>query len=221
MNLEELRVEVEIKVEDPSYGPDRINNLINQCVRYAAGQVALPSLKRVGTVQTVANQAYVSITPVANYESFAGVLKRVRKADSNFPKVYPDVERLMDDYDMEAEGEVEGVALEGSILWYARIPTTSETLTLLYYVYPSLLVRNEDVPSNFPEELHLKLFGHGTAWMIFDEIENRSELEGQKVKTAEHYWQSFDEKNPQSGLNQLRVWLAKVRPHHISSVWNY
>jgi hypothetical protein len=221
MNLEEIRTEVEIKVEDPSYGPDRLNGFINDCVRYAAGLVNLPTLKRIKTVDTVVSQSWVSVASVSSPETFSGVLRRVRKANSYFPTVYPDVERLMEDYDMESAGEVVAVALEGSTLWYANIPETSETLTLLLYVNPSLLKMNEDIPSDFPEHVHRKLFIHGSAWMVFDEIEDRSELEGQKVKTAEHFWQAFDEKNPVSGINLLHRWMAMTQPHHISSVWNY
>lgn len=222
MNLEEIRGEVEIKVEDPSYGADRLNSLINRCIKYSAAQVSIPSLKRIGTVVTQQGQSWTSLLQVANQETFSGVLKRVKRENGDSPKIYPDIERLMDDYSMDELGEVEAVALEGSNLWYCKMPeTTQETLTVLYFVNPSLLVKNEDIPSDFPEHVHWKLFVHGTAYMVFDEIENASEIEGDKVRTKEHYWQSFDTRNPDSGINAMRGWLAKINAHHISSVWDY
>ena len=221
MNLEEIRTEVELKIEDPSYGPDQINGFVNGCVKYAANLVSIPSLKRIGTVDTQTGQSWTSVSSVGTPETFSGNLRRVKKANGTSPSIYPDLERLMDDYDMDSTGEVVAVTLEGNVLWYCHIPESTETLTLLYYVNPSLLVRNEDVPSDFPDHVHRKLFVHGTASMIFDEIENRSELEGEKVRTREHYWQAFEERNSESGINILRRWLARIRAHHISSVWDY
>lgn len=221
MNLEEIRTEVEVIVDDPSYDSDRINSYINQCISYTAGQVSIPSLKRIGSIVTQTGLAYTSVSSVSNSEVFSGRLRKVRKSDGSFPAVYPDLERLMNDYEMDEEGEVEAVALEGSTLWYALIPASPETLTILYYVDPSLLIRNEDVPSSFPDFLHNKLLVHGTAWMIFDQIEDKSELEGNKERTTSHYWLSFDTRNPSSGINLMREWMARIRPHHISSIWDY
>ena len=223
MNLEEIRTEVELKVEDPSYGPDQLDAFVNSCVQYAAALVSIPSLKRIGTVVTQEGESWVSLaTGLTGNGTFSGHLKKVKKENGVFPLVYPDLDRLMLDYSLDEEGEVIAVALEGSTLWYTKMPeTTQETLTLLYYVNPSRLVKNADAPSDFPEHVHRKLFVHGTAYMVWDEIENRSELEGQKVKTTEHYWQSFDERNAESGVNILRRWMARIKSHHISSVWNY
>lgn len=224
MNLEELRAEVEIKVDDPSYTPDQYNKYINDCIAYAAGLVSIPSLKRMGTVVTLQDQAWVNIASVSSAmdsnRAFNGILRRVKRSDGSFPAVYPDLERLMDDYDLDEEGDIDSVTLEGNNLWYHKIPESPETLTFLAYVNPSLLVRNEDIPTDFPEFLHWKLFVHGTAWKIFDEIEDRSELEGNKPRTTEHYWHSFDDKNRDSGINQLRGWLGRVKSHHISSMWD-
>ncbi|MFA5542464.1 MAG: hypothetical protein WDA47_01715 [Bacilli bacterium] len=169
-------------------------------------------------MSTVLDQAYVNISSSL---SFSGHLKKVLISDSQDPVIYPDLERLLEDYTLDQVGSVEAVALEGNVLWYARIPEEAETLVLLYYASPSRLVKNGDVPIDIPAHCHRKLLVHGTLWMLFDEIENASELEGQKIKTRENYWLSFDSSNPTSGINELRYWLARVRAHHISSVWNY
>ena len=220
MNLEELVSEVEVMVEDPSFGHDEIVNKINECVKMAAGLVSLPHLKRMGVVSTVLSQAWVSLTSVGGSETFSGTLRFVKTSEDVIPTVYPTVEQMLTDYDMTSAGSIEAVALEGSTLWYYRIPETEEVLTIIYYVNPQILKMNEDIPSDFPEHIHRKLFAHGTASIIYDLIENTSEVEGKKVKTAEHHWQSFDERNPESGIMLLKRWLSKNKVHHISSMWN-
>jgi hypothetical protein len=219
MTLEELRAEVEAKLFDPaSFGKDQIDGYINGCVEYIAGMVPLPSLKRIGSVNTVVGQNYVNIGESLD---FSGHLKKVINPDSTDPTVYPDLERMYDDYTMDEDGDIEAVTLEGNILYYAKMPEETDALTLIYYTSPARLVRNSDTPSCIPVHCQRKLIVHGTLWMLFDEIENASELEGQKVKTREHYWNSFNSDNRDSGLNDLYRWLGRTRPHHISSVWDF
>jgi len=218
MKLEAIRNEVENIVDDASFDADTIDGYINDTLALVAGQINLPSLKRIGTVDTVVSQAYTSLNGVSR--SFSGVLRRVKKADGSEPTVYPDLERLMDDYyDMDAEGAVEAVTLEGSVLWYQKVPSIPETLTILYYENPSPLFKDEDEPSDFPAYLHRKLFVHGTAFIIFDKIEDG--VEGEKINAKSHYFHSLDSRNRDSGINKLREWLARTTPHHISSVWRY
>ena len=217
MNLEAIRNEVENLVDDASYDADTIDRYINDTLAFAAGLVNLPSLKRIGSVETVVGQAFCSVVPADS--SFSGVLRRVKKSDGKEPRIYPDLERFMDDYAMDNEGAVEAVVLEGTVLWYQKIPATPETLTILYFENPSLLSKSADEPSDFPAHIHRKLFVNGTAFMLFDQIEDG--VDGDKVNTQSQFFHSFNEKNPDSGINRLREWLAKTQPHHISSVWRY
>lgn len=218
MKLEAIRNEVENIVDDSSFDADTIDRYINDNLAFAAGLVNLPSLKRIDVVETVVDQAYVSLTGVA--PNFSGVLRRVKKSDGSEPAVYPDLERLMDDYsNMEVEGEVEAIALEGSVLWYQKIPSVPEALTILFFENPSSLSKDDDEPADFPGHVHRKLFVHGTAFNIFDRIEDG--VEGDKINTKHHFYHSFDERNRDSGIMKLREWLARTTPHHISSVWRY
>ena len=230
MKLKELVTEVEITVEDPnSYDSKDIAKAINSAIVEAAGMINIPQLKRIGTLSSQAGVGWVNMAGVSSTgalansfaETFSGLVRRVRVVDTEvIPKVYPDLERLQDDYPSDDEGDIVAVAQEGSILWYKNIPSASVTLSLVYFVNPPLLVRDDDVPTIFPEHVHRKLLIHGAAWWIWSEKEDRSELEGKKEKTAEHFWHSFDERNPKSGINMYREWLARTRPHHISSVWS-
>ena len=218
MKLEAIRNEVENLVDDSSYDADTIDRYINESLAFAAGLVNLPSLKRIDVVDTVDGQAYVSLTGVN--PGFSGVLRRVKKSDGSEPTVYADLERLLDDYwDMGAEGIVEAVTLEGSVLWYQKIPSTPETLTILFFENPSSLAKDGDEPTDFPGHVHRKLFVHGAAFTIFDQIEDG--VEGDKLNTKHHFYHSFDERNRDSGITKLREWLARTTPHHISSVWRY
>ncbi len=216
MNRLEIRDEVENIVQDDSFGETVLNSYINQAIIYTGANADIPELKRIGTVNTILEQAYTSLSSLTG--GFSGKLKRVKNADGDAIEIFSDLALLMDAYPlMSEEGEVEAVALEGSTLWYQDIPTVVETLTCLYYKNPDTLSSDDESPSDFPEHLHRQLFVHGCAWVIYDEIEDG--IEGEKVNTKAHFWLSFDERNRNSGIVKLREWLARTRRHNISSSW--
>ena len=215
MNRLEIRTEVENLVQDASFD-DTLDSYINQCILYTGAQVDIPALKRIDTVDTVLSQAYVNLMSL--YGGFSGKLRRVKNADGDAITIYANLELLMDEYPtMIEEGDVEAVALEGSTLWYHKIPSTVEVLTLLYYCDPAVPTTDSGTPSDFPAHLHRSLFVHGTAWIVFDQIED--DTEEAKVNTAAQFGLSFNESNRHSGITKLREWLAKTRRHNISSSW--
>ena len=216
MNRLEIRTEIENIVQDDSFNSDTLNDYINQSIIYAGAQVDIPELKGINTVDTVLGQAYASLSGLTG--GFSGKLRRVKDSDGNAICIYSDLALLMDAYPtMDEEGEVEAVALEGSTLWYQDIPAAAETLTCLYYRNPTTLSLDNEIPSDFPTHLHRQLFVHGSAWMIFDQIEDG--IEGEKVNTKGQFWHSFDESNRHSGIVKLREWISKTRRHSISSSW--
>jgi len=216
MNRLEISTEINNITQDSSFSGS-INDYINQCILYAGALVDLPHLKRIGTVDTVLAQAYVALTGLTG--GFSGKLRRVKDSDGNPISIYPDLALLMDDYPTMVEaGEVEGVALEGSTLWYQKIPAAEETLTCLYFRNPTTLSGDSESPTDFPSHLHRNLFVHGTAWIIYDQIED--DVEDQKVNTKSQFWLSFDENNKHSGITKLREWIGKTRRHNISSTWS-
>lgn len=216
MNRLEIRTEVENIIQDSSYDTEALNSYISQCILYAGAQVDLPELKRLNTVDTVLSQAYVALTSLSG--GFSGKLRRVKNADGDPIGIFANLELLMDEYPTMVEvGDVESVALEGNTLWYQKIPETVETLTVLYYRNPTLLTADGDSPSDFAPHLHRPLFVHGTAWIIYDQIED--DVEEKKVNTDSQFWQSFDERNRHSGITKLREWIGKTRRHNISSSW--
>lgn len=216
MNRLEIRTEIENLIQDSSFSTDTLNDYIEQAIIYAGAQVDIPSLKGISTVDTILDQAYASLSDLTG--GFSGKLKRVKNADGNNIEIFSDLALLMDEYDtMDKAGDVEAVALEGSTLWYQFIPAVAETLTCLHYKNPTTLSADTESPSDFPTHLHRQLFVHGSAWIIYDQIEDG--IEEEKVNTKGQFWFSFDERNRHSGIVKLREWISKTRRHNISSSW--
>ena len=216
MNLRQMRTALAGLLQDTSYDNDDLDEAINKTLLYVSTLVQLPSLKRIDTINTVLSTAYVSLTTLTG--GFDGNLRRVKNSDGDDVSIYPSLDLLMDEGDMDDEGDVEAVAVEGTVMWYRKIPASVETLTLLYYRSPSQLTDDSDIPSDFPEGLHHKLFVNGSAWMIYDEIEDG--IDEDKVNTKNQFWHSLDERNPHSGIVKLKEWIARNRRHYISSTWD-
>lgn len=216
MNRLEIRTEVENIIQDSSFIVETLDGYIDQCILYTGAQVSIPALKRIDTVDTVLSQAYVALSGLTG--GFSGELRRVKDATGDPITIFANLELLMDEYPTMAEvGEVESAVIEGSTLWYQKIPEAVETLTCLYYRDPATPATDGDSPSDFPAHLHRPLFVHGTAWIIYDQIED--DTEETKVNTAAQFGLSFNESNKHSGITKLREWLAKTRRHNISSSW--
>ena len=216
MNRLEIRTEIENIIQDASFDSDALDGYIDQCILYAGAQVDIPALKRIDTVDTVLSQAYIGLTGLTG--GFSGKLRRVKNADGTGMTISSNLELFMDLYPtMDEEGDVEAVTLEGSTLWYQKIPAAVETLTCLYYRDPAVPSTDGDSPSDFPVHLHRSLFVHGTAWIIYDQIED--DTEEAKTNTAAQFGLSFNEGNRHSGIIKLREWIAKTRRHNISSSW--
>lgn len=219
MNLKEIRSELDVLVNDDSYDPIALDGFINKALAYSAGLVDLPSLKRIGNISTVVDQAYVDV--LDTYSTFSiSRLKRVKTASGNSPNIYSNLWALMDAYpEMDEEGDVEAIAVEGSYIWYQKIPAAEENLLLGYMVEPSQLLLDENIPSDFPAFLHRSLFVHGAAWMIFNEKEE--DVESQKFNAKSHFWLSFEEANKASGITKLQEWLSKTRRNNSYGMWDY
>lgn len=212
MNLEEMRDEVKIIIQDPDYNDDEIDKHINQALSYTAGLINLPDLKAIEAVDTIVSQDYVNLSTITG--GFSGVLRRVVKEGI---KIYPTLELMASDYvgNWDAAGEVEAVCLEGNILWYQKIPEAAESLMLILYVSPAALVEDEDIPNNLPTSLHKLLLVHGASHFIYNEIEDG--IEGEKINTAVHFGFSFNESNRHSGIMKLKEHFGRRRVHHIMS----
>lgn len=207
MNLLAMRTAVQAACLGISKTDAELNTLINEGFANAAMEVVLPGLKRIDTVQTVEDTAYVSLTALDG--GFSGRLRRVGSADA--VTVLKSLEELMDLYPgMDETGEaVEYVALEGNNLWYQPIPSSVQTLNVLYLQNPATLSADIDIPSDFPNNLHN---GIGVCWAAYRiwEIEE-DEQEGNRVNTV-HYLSMYE-----NAVQKLREHIARSRRHCLMS----
>ena len=217
MNLGEIVLEVENIVQDDTFDSGRITDYVNNTIKYIADRVNLPGLKGIDTVETELSQNYTSLTGLT--DGFSGRLVACLTEDII---IYPTLELLMAEYigALDEAGDVEGIALEGNTLWYQKIPAAAETLTFVYYQSPTVMTETAHTPpADIPESVHRSLFVNGTAFLIYDQIEDA--VEDKKVNAKSHFWQAFDTTNSTSGMSQLMAILARKKVHYISSVWNY
>jgi len=211
VNLGQLRAEVYAVCQEAGYSTTDVDGYINEAVRDVADQVTIPELKRYDTSVTVVSQAYCSLATLTG--GFSGRLVRTYCDGAVIEKVYASLELLMDAYPTMVEvGDVEAVALEGSTLWYQKIPIVATTLSVIYYQNPATLVNDEDEPENFPFQLHRALFVAGAAAIIFDKLEDG--IEGEKINTTAQLAQQA------RGIVKLRGYIAGRRKHFISSTWD-
>lgn len=220
MNLQEIRDEVTLLTADYSYGSLKLDNYIDQCFNYLNSIIELPGRKSIASVTTVEDQAYVPLSTLNG--GFNCRLSRAICAAGHL-RIYPNLELLFNDYadtgnvDLLEEGTLEGVAVEGNTLWYQQVPATETAITVMYYRDVPTLVKDSDVPVDIPVGLHRGLFVYGTAWIIFDQIEE--DVEEAKVNASSFFYNSFDENNRHSGIVKLREWVGRNSKHYISSSW--
>lgn len=214
MNFKQLCDAVRDLIDDPGY-ENEIPVYVNMAYQQAVNEpgVRIPHLKGMSVINTVSGANCVSM--LTDNPTFSGKLLRV--GDSTKITIYPSLESLFDKYQKDGvledqEGDVEAVALEGSLLWYQKIPTTATPLAIIYYKDPPDLVDLSDVPAYLPSMLHEDLLAYGAAKRLASRIEDG--VEGPKVNTA-----SF-EASYQRGVNMLRSWLAARRTANNGSKWD-
>lgn len=214
MNLQQIKDGVQDLVEDDGYGAE-LDMFINMTYLQAVNEpgIRIPSLKGLGLVTTVLGDNVTSL--MLDHPSFSG--KLLRCGDPTRIKIYESLEALFDDYQKDGrmkdeDGDVEAVAIEGTNLYYQRIPTEETALTIIYYLDPPELVDALDVPVHLPRLTHEEILVYGTA----EKIANRQEdgIEGAKVNTMA-YSAVY-----QRGIARLQMWLAARRKNVVRSVWD-
>lgn len=212
MTYKELQDAVADKVKDTSASiVAMIPDVINEAVQQITDEVPMPSLKLVGTVSTVVSQEWVNIT--STITSFSGRILYAGTTDGELTVMDGGLEELYAKYyDLDEDGDLEAVALEGNILWYYKTPATATSITLVYYAYPTTMIADGDTPSDLPSLLHRDLIVNKAASIIFDQIEEG--VEGEKVATASCLSQY------NAAVLRLRGWLNRRRPNVGRSYWS-
>jgi len=214
MQLSDMRSRVAEIIQDTSFSDARINAEINAGIRDTAARVFLPSLKRIGTITTALETNTTTLSSLTN-STYLKVL-RVRNSLGNTLPIIPTIEDFFDRYsncDLTSEGAVESVVIEATTMWYYKVPSSAETLTLLYYSGPTELSLDTSEPTDFPTPLHEELFVNFAAWKIWSLIEDG--IDGAKINT------SFYERRYNDAVSKLRNWIGGRTGHYISSVWSH
>lgn len=208
MKLESLREEVIRLVEDKSYDPITVDQMINLALSECAHQVDIPELKSVFTVATEPGVAWLALGE--KISNFGGRVKRVKYSGVSL-KVYSSIDEMLIDYeDLATSGDVESCCLEGRNLWYAKIPEEAASLLILCYQNPEPLCLSYPEATWLPEHCQRKILVGGACANIFDEKEE--EDSGKPV--TRRYEAMFKE-----GLNDLRTWISKNRRNLTYSAW--
>lgn len=214
MKLDKARNEVIGIIQDSSYSPDAVTEYINQALTHCAGVVDIPEHKRLFTIQTTTSRNYVQLGDLI--ENYGGRLRRVRY-DGSALKIYSSLEALIDEFDdLDENGDIEGVALEGRNLWYHKIPETAVNLTVLCYVNPEPLSRSNLEPDWLPEHVHYKIMVEGALAFIFDQIEDE---DSNKPVAQSYYRRAFSTRRNDSGVVELMAWIAKNRQSTTYGSW--
>jgi len=200
--------EVQRLVNDSNYDPITVEAKINLALDECAHQVDIPDFKRVNTVSTSTSEAYIDLG--ASLDQFGGRVKRA-KYDGSDLQIYSSLDDMLIDYeDLETEGDLEGVCLEGRRLWYAYLPETAASILLLYYENPEPLSQSNTELLWMPEHVQYKILVGGACAKCWDEIEE--EDSGKPV--TRQYTSMFKE-----GLTDFRKWISKNRRNLTYSCW--
>jgi hypothetical protein len=210
MNFIELQDEISLLVDSGTSSlEDMIPDLINEAVLSIANEpgVILPNLKSVQSVLTDVGKSYVNIPDFMDSKILFASVGGIQLSP------YNTLEDLMSEYpDMSEVGSVEGIALEGSTLWYVKSPSVGTSILLLMYANPDILQDDYDEPICIPAHLHRQTIIPYVAKYLFDFLEQGDE--GNKVNTQVQQLQ-YDK-----GLIKLREYLAARRRGMSKSIWN-
>jgi hypothetical protein len=211
MTFLELQDAVALKLQDAS--PEivaTIKDKINESIQEIAEEVNLPSLKLLGSVSTVVSQAWVNIK--TSIPLFSGKLSYVGTSSGSIGIYEGGLEELVFNYPVMTDtGDVEYCTLEGDILWYAYIPATATTLTVVYRAIPATLVNDGNVPVDIPLYLHNGLIVNKTCAKLFDLIEDGIETPKVNTQACLALYES--------SLASLRAWLSRRRINKSGSFW--
>lgn len=209
MNYDELQREVRNLIDDAS--TDILLNVpiaVNEAVAWVAEEADLPTLKTFFSLTTIVGQAWVNFP-----DTFSGRLTYCGTSDGEISIIEGGLEALVRLYPTLAEdGDVEYVAVEGSLLWYQPIPSDATVLSCVGFNITTDLVLNTDIPSSIPVLYHRSAIVNKAVSILYDSIEDA--LEGGKPNTM-HYRGLAE-----IGLNDVRTWVSKRRVNKVVNTWS-
>lgn len=197
-------------VADPDWGKQKVEPKVQEAYDRVCAEVPIPQLKTFISVDTVVSQAYCSLP-----STFSGQVLRVIDGSRGPIEILPDgLEGLMSRYpELDDDGDLVHCAVEGNVLWYQYIPSSARTLSIVGYNNPEILAKTT-VPAAIPTHLHRGCLVYGTAWLIYNIIEEGLEPENKTNTNWTHgLWRK-------EGVQKLFEFLGRTKWHQPKSVWS-
>ena len=146
----------------------------------------LPLLFSIDTVDTSTSAAYVSMPA-----TFQRNLQFAADSSGREITVFDSMIEFAEDYPlMDKAGRVDAVVEQGGNLYYQRIPSAAETLTLHFFRLPVKMSEDSHVPDGIPLHLQESLLVNYAAWHLYKLIEDDLDEPG---KNTARYKNFFDE----------------------------
>jgi hypothetical protein len=209
VNFGELVSEVKLKVKTADADVlSMIPTYVQNSIRLIAERFDLPTLKRLGSAETIVGQAWTAMP-----SNFSGRLTYCGTANGKVNIMEEGFDALLEKYPaLDESGDVVDVALLGSVLYYQPIPSEITTLTIIFFADPFIPTENTHIPSDIPIALHGEVIVPKAASMVFDKIES-----GDK-ELKKNYNECLAEY--EDGLVKLAIWIEKRRGSVSRSFWN-
>jgi len=173
--LSDLRVLVANIIQDTSFN---IDEYLNRGVNEIAGGMTsnfgnlitppLPNLFKIDTVLTSISAAYVSMPA-----TFQRKLQFVANSSGQEIEIYNSMIEFAQDHPLlDGSGTVQAVIEKGGNLYYQKIPSVAETLTLHFFRKPVDMTDSDDVPDGIPLHLQVPLLVNYACYKIYELIED-------------------------------------------------
>ena len=128
----------------------------------------LPELFSIATVETVIDTPLVPM-PVTFQRDLQFAVDSIGREIT----LYDSMIEFSQDYPLlNKVGRVDAAVEKGRVLYYQRIPTVAETLTLHFYRLPVGMSDNDDTPDGIPLHLQIPLLVNHAAWKMFELIDD-------------------------------------------------
>ena len=170
---------VERKVDDESYTPEVITEVINEGLGVISGKVKLPSLDQ--TSEVTALSTAISVPVPDDYQR--GLYRCKIKASGRDVTICNSLGQMIRKTGgLEGTGDITHVAVVGRKLYYQGKPSTDVVLVISYYRKPTPLALEGDKPDCLPEHYQKRLLVAYALGEIYEEIEDG--LEGGTPNTT-------------------------------------
>lgn len=171
------------KVNDPSFTIDNALVHVNDCASFLTNKIPFSALEQYSTVLTVVGE--YSVPMPDDYQRNIFFSKNITTgADIT---CYPDIASFRRaNSDMDAVGSVSDICVQGVLVHYYRVPTSIETISMMYHRKPAQITElgycDFTTPDNevFVEDA---FFQYGCA-KLFDTIEDG--IDGKSPNTDNH-----------------------------------